>query len=195
MQQKQCAHCKEFKDADLSNFTTDKTTKSGFSSWCKVCVNARAVERRKAKVFPDFDPETLKCCTKCKETKKVTEYQRSKDSLDGFRPECRECTYQRHKEYASRPTVRARLKEQGLLRAMQVLYGLSAEEYKTLCETQTFCLICLTSFEGKKRNVDHNHVTGEVRGLLCDSCNLFIGLVKEDTNIISKMIKYLEKYK
>ena len=42
--------------------------------------------------------------------------------------------------------------------------------------------------------VDHNHVTGQIRGLLCTNCNLGIGNFKDKTELLKNAIKYLEKY-
>ncbi len=192
---KQCPHCKEWKSLDTSNFVKERFNKSGFSSWCKACSNAAEVERRKHKILPDFDPETLKCCTGCKQTKKVTEYFRSKDSVDGFNRECKECSYKRHEEYRKRPGVKEVIKEKSRLNWVKANYGLSPEEYRKLCEDQPFCPICLTSFSVTEIHVDHNHETGAVRGLLCEQCNHFIGLIKENTTSILNMLEYLEKYK
>lgn len=52
-------------------------------------------------------------------------------------------------------------------------YGLTQEDYETLAELQSHtCPICL---EVKKLVIDHNHETGEVRGLLCRACNASLG--------------------
>ena len=45
----------------------------------------------------------------------------------------------------------------------------------------------------KSLSVDHCHTTGKVRGLLCQSCNTGIGLLKEDTKLFMAAIEYLEK--
>jgi hypothetical protein len=40
--------------------------------------------------------------------------------------------------------------------------------------------------------IDHDHNTGKVRGYLCTNCNLALGLVKDSTSILEKMILYLK---
>lgn len=40
---------------------------------------------------------------------------------------------------------------------------------------------------------DHNHKTGDIRGLLCSCCNTGLGLLGDSTKILSNAIKYLEK--
>lgn len=63
-------------------------------------------------------------------------------------------------------------------------YGISVEEYETLLEQQNGrCAICGTNPIGKSAPIntlciDHDHATGRVRGLLCNSCNLAIGYLK-----------------
>lgn len=73
-------------------------------------------------------------------------------------------------------------------------YGITIEEYNKLLEEQDGCCkICGKYFTEYKRDfsVDHNHTTGKVRGLLCNSCNTGIGLLGEDIDILIKAIKYL----
>ena len=41
--------------------------------------------------------------------------------------------------------------------------------------------------------VDHNHTTGKVRGLLCQSCNIAIGMTNDDISVLAKIIAYLSK--
>jgi hypothetical protein len=43
--------------------------------------------------------------------------------------------------------------------------------------------------------VDHDHETGEIRGLLCVQCNTGLGKFKDDRNLMLSAIKYLDEYK
>lgn len=43
--------------------------------------------------------------------------------------------------------------------------------------------------------IDHDHITGEAREWICDSCNTGLGRFKDDTEILSNVIEYLKKYK
>ena len=54
------------------------------------------------------------------------------------------------------------------------------------------CAIC-GERKDKTLVVDHNHKTGEVRGLLCGHCNHVLGFAKDNINILNKMIDYLTK--
>jgi hypothetical protein len=56
------------------------------------------------------------------------------------------------------------------------------------------CTICGTTNTGKHKRlqVDHNHITGKVRGVLCRACNTGIGNFKENPELLQKAIAYLE---
>lgn len=41
--------------------------------------------------------------------------------------------------------------------------------------------------------VDHDHVTGTIRGLLCSKCNTLLGMAKDNIAILENAIKYLKK--
>lgn len=81
-------------------------------------------------------------------------------------------------------------------------FGISIEQYKTLKELQNNkCAICKNNetvvCKGKLRelSIDHNHMTGKVRGLLCYACNVSLGLLKENTQTLKQMILYILKDK
>lgn len=72
-------------------------------------------------------------------------------------------------------------------------YGITLEEYDELFDQQNgVCAICGLPERKRYRNtdtivrlsVDHSHVTGEVRGLLCYSCNYKLGWVENNADAI-----------
>ena len=77
-------------------------------------------------------------------------------------------------------------------------YGLSPSQYeKILREQDGRCKICGSTKPGGKFTrlvVDHDKLTGRVRGLLCDSCNRGIGLLKHDLKVLQASIEYLSAY-
>ena len=75
-------------------------------------------------------------------------------------------------------------------------YGLTPENYETMFLSQNgLCAICESSNNGKRLHVDHDHETGKVRQLLCNSCNIGLGMLKDDTSILEKAMNYLRKHK
>jgi hypothetical protein len=76
-------------------------------------------------------------------------------------------------------------------------YRISLAEFDKLLKSQnSVCAICLKFCStGKNLGVDHDHRTGKVRGLLCQTCNSAIGMVKESLELIDKMKSYLLKHK
>lgn len=52
------------------------------------------------------------------------------------------------------------------------------------------CDICRQAFT-KTPHVDHDHVSGWVRGLLCPACNHLLGKARDDTRILARAIHYL----
>lgn len=74
-------------------------------------------------------------------------------------------------------------------------YKISSEYYGELFKKQHgCCAICRSSDPGGKHKVfvvDHNHETGEVRGLLCGACNRGIGYLKDDKNVLVQAVQYL----
>ena len=92
---------------------------------------------------------------------------------------------QRHKE---------RDAESAKGRQLKYLYGISLHDYDRLLEKQNGrCKICGTTHPGGKGrfHVDHNHDTGKVRGLLCNSCNTGLGRFKDSPTLLLSAHHYL----
>lgn len=77
------------------------------------------------------------------------------------------------------------------------IYGLTEESYKDLFESQSgLCAICSTdrpTGRWKVFAVDHCHITGKVRGLLCNECNRGMGLLRDNAELLRKAAAYLER--
>lgn len=96
-------------------------------------------------------------------------------------------------KYANDPAYRELMIDRNRQR-----YGLKLGEYKVLFEAQNgVCAICKKPQESKKTKnlfVDHDHATGKVRGLLCNKCNVAMGLVNENIDTLKAIINYLENH-
>lgn len=73
------------------------------------------------------------------------------------------------------------------------VYNLSAESYaKLLADQNDACAICSGKL-GKHPYVDHNHVTGKVRGLLCIRCNSALGMMDDSPERLRAAAAYIER--
>jgi hypothetical protein len=128
----------------------------------------------------------MKACTKCKIPQALIEFHKSPVSKDGYHSWCKSC------KRKNRPNPVAYWGK---------TYKLSTIEYTTLFEKHDGCChICfvkpLPSVNNPNRRrlyIDHNHETGEVRGLLCMKCNTMLGFVDENPEIFKSAITYLAK--
>lgn len=70
-------------------------------------------------------------------------------------------------------------------------YGLTKEDYDSLTKSQDFkCKTCSQPLSTRAA-VDHCHSTGDIRGILCMSCNIALGLIKDNITTLKSMIAYL----
>ncbi|MFD5910229.1 endonuclease VII domain-containing protein [Streptomyces massasporeus] len=71
-------------------------------------------------------------------------------------------------------------------------YGLAIEQYREMRDKQAgACAICGAA--AKTLHIDHCHVTGRVRGLLCPMCNTGLGQFQDDVQRMLVAIEYLQK--
>lgn len=104
---------------------------------------------------------------------------------DGRQSKCKACTSKWH--YDNR--------ERRLEIRMKSVYGIDAQQYKTLLENQKgLCAICGTARPETPSGtwcIDHDHVTGEIRGLLCFLCNSGLGHFRDRIDLIENAKAYL----
>lgn len=76
-----------------------------------------------------------------------------------------------------------------------VTYGITAEEYQAIYEAQGGCCYICQRAKGnarKRLSVDHDHATGEVRGLLCTPCNQdVLGHLRDSREALQRAVDYL----
>lgn len=155
-------------------------------------------------------------CSKCHQVKEISEFSPSKKGYFGRRADCKVCHLKYYHDNKVRNNIAAKRKvyrEQNLDKCrkigresyhrhkdhareyhLQSTYGISTEHYNILFRQQDGkCAICGRQ-TNKSLHVDHNHTTGNVRGLLCFSCNSIIGYSKESRQILTQAISYLSRY-
>jgi hypothetical protein len=71
-------------------------------------------------------------------------------------------------------------------------YGMTVDAFNAMRAMQEdSCAICLSK---ETLVVDHCHLTGVVRGLLCSRCNLMIGQAKDSTTVLRLAADYLQRF-
>jgi hypothetical protein len=150
-------------------------------------------------------PKKTKICTGCHKRKSIDEFGSHKGQGDGTNSRCRDCTRKYHRELYNRSEkyrisslnykknhpdgIKLWAKKQYYKRK----YKLTLEQLQQKLESQLYrCEICGREIK-ESFHTDHNHKTGQVRGMLCCKCNLSVGLI-EDKEFSEKIFSYLEKY-
>jgi hypothetical protein len=78
-------------------------------------------------------------------------------------------------------------------------YGITEQAWDHLLARQDGrCAVCRTATpggRGESWHIDHDHVTGQVRGLLCQRCNLAIGMLGDSPDRIRAALRYIEGHR
>lgn len=109
---------------------------------------------------------------------------------------CRSCwTIERNK---GKPSKEDRVRAHHL----RLKYGMTLEDFEGYWFAQAGrCFICRCHMRRPEKKqgqdldvvaVDHDHVTGKVRGLLCNKCNKGLGFFNDDPELMKKALAYLE---
>ena len=136
--------------------------------------------------------QVTKVCTGFGEEKPATtEYFYANASYAlGVSSRCKPCkrAYQRE-YYKNNPEAKRKRNRTYRIRK----YGIEPEDYHRMVEEQAgVCAICGSSPSHPNLTIDHDHHTGEVRGLLCHKCNKGLGLLGDDLDGIESALQYLE---
>ncbi len=123
-------------------------------------------------VSPLEIPPMHKFCRSCGLTKPLTEWSRNARASDGLQSRCKAC--------ASAAARRDHLRRN---------YGITEGDIAKLLSSQNgLCAICRTA---PAVHVDHDHATGEVRGLLCFRCNAALGQFDDCPETLVRAARYL----
>ena len=111
---------------------------------------------------------------------------RNKSYKDGYSTICLECMkdYSRNRRNDIEFIYKSKAKK----------FNTSIEHVKELFNKNKTCQICGCVDTRRSLSIDHDHVTGKVRGLLCDACNTGLGKFKDNQEILLAAIEYLKKY-
>ena len=124
-----------------------------------------------------------KPCKKCGKCDRLTPRRGEQNGA------CRPCTYLSNAKWRAKNKAKDQMIQK--YGAIKRAYGLSKEGYDALVESQKgHCAICngMSSLD-----VDHDHITGEIRGMLCRPCNTALGLFRDSPDNLKKAIAYLSR--
>lgn len=131
-----------------------------------------------------------------KEEKKIYQKQYREANKEKLAAQHKEYYYANHQKMLDRAREYVKSNKSKIISSRRERsYGISQSAYLSMLDAQGgTCAICKTSAFGIKGPcVDHDHITGQVRGILCNNCNRAIGLLKENIFILKAAINYLRK--
>lgn len=153
----------------------------------------------------------MKNCSKCNQQKPTSEYHKDKRNSDGLYGWCKTCACEKSMLYRQNNIEKVRENQRAARnknpdayknKSLKYTFGITLDEYNELLEKQNYvCAVCNKpekeihpqSKKIRNLNVDHCHETGKIRGLLCNSCNRGIGLLRDDPNLLFAAIQYLKR--
>ncbi|MEU5992209.1 endonuclease domain-containing protein [Spirillospora sp. NPDC047418] len=193
MTSKKCPDCGEVKPA--SEFWNRQASSDGLAYYCKACFglrNSRSYRRKQAgqgkEVRPyrrhSEVPEGTKFCPRCEVVKSVDEFGSNRSRKSGLSTYCKPCHNQVIAEHKQE-------KHGGQRNYMLKLrYGVTEQEVaRMIAEQGGVCVICLRA---EAKHVDHSHLTGLVRRILCFKCNGGLGQFHDDPQVLRLAADYLE---
>ena len=144
-------------------------------------------------------------CTKCKEFKLAECFAKDNKKINKLTSHCKNCRNKARKEYSIknngydiekskeyRQNNVEKVKASNRNTKLKKAYGINQEQFLEMSKEQNNKCACCN--KEKKLVVDHCHVSGKIRELLCGPCNTSLGLLNEDINILQNLIKYIRKH-
>lgn len=191
---KECKDCRN--ELPLTQFWRMDASPDGYAYYCKPCFRQRgrlsrqrrAGDRQLATLRQRGDgPAGTKWCPGCLSFLPLDAFVRNRSTPDGIGSYCRPC--QNAKAEESRLRVHGGSRHYHLMRR----YGIGAAEVDALLEAQFgACPLCLRPLTAKDAHVDHDHVTGAVRAVLCFNCNGGLGQFRDQPDALRRAAAYLE---
>ena len=128
----------------------------------------------------------MKTCKTCKVELSLDRFYLLKTGY--YHVHCKSCNTERSRLWKQKN------KHKHYLNKIRDKFKISETDYNILlAEQNNLCLICNKSEKDRRLSVDHCHKTGNIRGLLCRTCNLAIGYFNDDTTLLKNAIQYLSR--
>jgi Recombination endonuclease VII len=178
----------------LSDFHTASRRKYGRGSYCQLCYNERSKKSYRTRMLekhgrevrtPLKAPDGFRRCPDCDTVKPLEEFPLNRSKPSGYERYCLPCH-----------NIRCRankIKKQGSTRQYHLKrrYKIGQAEFDVMLAAQDGkCRICGVP---DPKHVDHDHLTGRVRGILCFNCNGGLGHFRDDVITMQRAITYLKE--
>lgn len=174
---------------------------------CPSCGNRLSIKTKHCNMCKYKDG---KKCNKCDKVLSITDFGhkiRENGSI-AARSNCKSCEVSRTKQYKTNNPEKVRkaktewakknpdsVKKSTIKRKLK-RHDIQDKDINSLIDyvyTKKTCDICNKDITGKRnKHIDHCHSTNNFRGVLCQNCNLALGLVQDNINVLRSMICYLE---
>lgn len=189
---RQCRDCGLVKP--ILDFHTSPRRKYGRGSYCQLCYNERSKKSYRKRMLELHGrevrevikpPDGFRRCPDCDTVKPLEAFPLNKGKASGYDRYCLPCHNKR--------CAANKIKNHGSTRQYHLKrrYGMSQVDFERLLALQGGgCAIC--GAPGAE-HVDHDHRTGNVRGILCFNCNGGLGQFKDDVVTMRKAIDYLKE--
>ncbi|AKJ71905.1 endonuclease [Tsukamurella phage TIN4] len=170
---KRCPKCR--KTLDTSLFYRAKDKRDGRSSTCRACMKAHyrvpadTPARQRMKRREEAAKRGIKICSTCDLEKDPEEFYEGESR-------CKPCCSKRASNYKRRTKN-----------------FWTEEEYQKAYKEQSGCCFSCGDYHEKLVG-DHCHQSNKARHLLCNRCNLMIGLAKEDPEVLRNAAQYCEEW-
>jgi len=161
----QCFECKKIFPLSISFYHRDKSQKCGFHNKCKECWK-RYNKLRKPRHLPQTSGH--KTCIYCEQKKHRTLFNKNYSNNDGRQSYCKNCSNYlgAAKRTLNHLTIQFKSNKEKVNYVSEIVNKLRKEQ-------KNICPICKNVFKNKGQ-IDHCHSNGHVRGILCNSCNMYI---------------------
>jgi Recombination endonuclease VII len=186
---KVCLDCQQSRHLD--EFPRNKGRADGRGSYCSDCyaVRSRAsYAKRRAEVGLEVRPrhevpEGHARCPACEQTRPLTAFTSNRSARNGRSAYCKPRHNAKSKATAER--LYGGTREYHLRRR----YGITSVEFDAMAEAQGgVCALCR---QRSPEHVDHDHLSGVVRGALCSCCNQGLGNFRDDAVTVRAAADYL----
>lgn len=191
-----CKECKKALPYDL--FHSKGKTKTGAVKRDTVCRNCKSSVH--VRLVELYGTSGKKECSSCKRILQWDQFSyRVQDGKRYLRSKCKECSSRAwgkwvdlHPEYKDKKLESDRKCHEDYKKYHR--HGITKNQYELMLEAQNgVCAICCKPPKPTQSLVvDHNHETGDVRGLLCRNCNRGIGLLGDSIITLENSLNYLK---